>query len=318
MDRLASGFFLILTYGRLRFSDGQQVTISKLDMPNPDQGYLEGHAERTKTGLSLEKKTRLLPFAVPTISLLPQPWIPLWLDLRKQCFGDDSAAKSFPLLPSPAANGTWTKMPLSVTAGSQWLRSLLGETGRSGEVKIGTHSCKSSMLSWCAKHGMNHSHRRILGYHCAGRDKSLLTYSRDRAAEPLRQLCKVISDVKSGKFWPDCTRSGRFPLGADDEQVNIDDPDLDEDSDESEPDDEVDELVCKRVVGPWDPEGGMVFANEVKFVRHRVCRCIHALEDEGGTHLRCGRRLASTYVMLLEKPAFMHPLCNTCFKSEHK
>ena len=170
MDRLASGFFLVLTYGRLRFSDGQQVTISKLDMPNPDQGFLEGHAERTKTGLSLEKKTRLLPIAVPTMSLLPRPWIPVWLDLRKQCFGDDQSSKSSPLLPSPAANGTWTKILLSVTAGSQWLRSLLSETGRAGEVQVGTHSCKASMLSWCAKHGINPSHRRILGYHCAGAD----------------------------------------------------------------------------------------------------------------------------------------------------
>ena len=327
MDRLASGFFLTLTYGRLRFSDGQQVTISKLDMPNPDQGFLEGHAERTKTGLSLEKKTRLLPIAVPTISLLPRPWIPVWLDLRKKCLGDNLSSKSYPLLPSPAANGTWTRMPLSVTAGSQWLRSLLGETVRDGEVQVGTHSCKASMLSWCAKHGINPSHRRILGYHCAGRDKSLLTYSRDGAAEPLRQLCKVISDVKTGSFLPDCTRSGRFPLGANNEQADMGDSDLGEDSsesssedsaDESEPDDEIDELACKRVVGSWDPEGGMVFSDDVKFARHRVSRCIHVFEDEGGTHLRCGRRLASTYVILLEKPAFMHPLCNTCFKSEHK
>jgi len=84
--------------------------------------------------------------------------------------------------------------------------------------------------------------------------------------------------------------------------------------DESVPDVEVDELACKKVVGQWDPEGGMVFSNDAKFVRHRISRCIHVFDDEGGTHLRCGRKIATTYVVLLEKPAFMHPLCNICFK----
>ena len=324
LDRIASGFFLVLIYGRLRFSDGQQVVLANLDMPNADQGFLEGNAQRTKTGLSLEKKTRLLPVAIPTISLKSLPWIPVWLQLRAKCFGVDEAAKKFPLLPSPAANGTWSNIPLGVTAGSQWLRSLLGDTGSASSVRIGTHSCKASMLSWCAKYGINHSHRRILGYHCAGRDKSLLTYSRDGAAEPLRCLCKVIGDVRDGRFLPDCTRSGRFPMDDKKDDYPIEeDFDVSDGSDESSsegsddesvPDVEVDELACKKVVGQWDPEGGMVFSNDAKFVRHRISRCIHVFDDEGGTHLRCGRKIATTYVVLLEKPAFMHPLCNICFK----
>lgn len=77
-DRLASGFFLMLVYGRLRFSDAQQVSKLVLDMPNPEQGFLEGMAERTKTSISLERKTRMLPIAIPTISLLEKPWIPAW------------------------------------------------------------------------------------------------------------------------------------------------------------------------------------------------------------------------------------------------
>ena len=53
VDRLGAGFFLTLVYGRLRFSDAQQVSNMVLDMPNPRQGFLEGVAGRTKTSVSL-------------------------------------------------------------------------------------------------------------------------------------------------------------------------------------------------------------------------------------------------------------------------
>eukprot|EP00435_Cladocopium_sp_Y103_P072472 s116_g40.t1 len=45
-DRLGAGFFLVLVYGRLRFSDAQQVSNLILDMPSPRQGFLEGVADQ--------------------------------------------------------------------------------------------------------------------------------------------------------------------------------------------------------------------------------------------------------------------------------
>ena len=118
-DRLAAGFFLLLVYGRLRYSDAQQLSRLRLDMPNAEQGFLEGVAERTKTSLSLERKTRLLPIAIPTLSLSEEPWIPVWLDLRKELFGDGWEA--MPMLPSPGQDGRWSKIPLGVSAGSSWV-----------------------------------------------------------------------------------------------------------------------------------------------------------------------------------------------------
>ena len=103
-DRLASGFYLMLVYGRLRFSDAQQVSNLALDMPNVEQGFLEGTAGRTKTSISLERKCRLLPIAIPTMCLSDEPWIPCWLDLRKRLFGDHRDGEQMPMLPSPAGN----------------------------------------------------------------------------------------------------------------------------------------------------------------------------------------------------------------------
>ena len=52
--------------------------------------------------------------------------------------------------------------------------------------------------------------RRTLGYHVASDEVSTFTYSRDAQAEPLRALGTIMSQIRSGEFRPDETRSGRF------------------------------------------------------------------------------------------------------------
>ena len=84
-DRIGAGFFLFLVYGRLRFSDAQNVTEMSLDevaIRGSAEGFLECLASRTKTSISLERKIRALPIVVPMMCLGAAPWIPVWLDLR--------------------------------------------------------------------------------------------------------------------------------------------------------------------------------------------------------------------------------------------
>ena len=75
---------------------------------------------------------------------------------------------------------------------------------------IGTHSSKGTLLSWCAKYGLDKSTRRDLGYHIARHSRSVPTYSRDYQAAPMRRLEAVLSAIDSRAFDPDETRSGRF------------------------------------------------------------------------------------------------------------
>jgi hypothetical protein len=98
VDRIGAGFYLTLVYGRLRYSDAQQVSQLVLDMPNARQGFLEGVAGRTKTSVSLERKCRFLPIAIPTLSLSDQPWIPVWLELREKHFETARGDERVPLL----------------------------------------------------------------------------------------------------------------------------------------------------------------------------------------------------------------------------
>ena len=200
MDRLAAGCFLLMVYGRLRFSDMQRITNMTLDttvVGTAEVGFLECLAERTKTSLSLERKVRALPIAVPLTCLGPKPWVKVWMDLRRGSEGLNAG----PTLPSPRIGGGWSKVPTSVSTGASWLRSLVG--AGSGDARVGTHSCKCTVLSWMAKYGSPASDRRLLGYHVPRKDKSLVIYAREALAAPLRVMDEVLRKVASSEFMPD-------------------------------------------------------------------------------------------------------------------
>ena len=210
-DRVAAGFFLVLTFGRLRFSDAQSITSMELEIPlGSRHGYLECAAERCKTATTLEKRTRLLPVVIPTRSFTEEGWIECWLAVREHA--KLSTGKGMPLLPNPAAGGGWTKVPITCEIAGDWLRALIKDVPRpKTATREATHSCKSSLLSMCAKYGLEPAARRMLGYHSAGKDKSMIVYSRDAMAWPVRLMEEMIDQIVAGKFRPDESRSGYFP-----------------------------------------------------------------------------------------------------------
>lgn len=182
-------------------------------------------------------------------------------------------------------------------------------TSRAG-CCLGNSRLQGALLSWAAKWGVPRGPGR-LGYRAASKDSSLLVHS------PLRLLTKMLSDVKNQSFLPDSTRSGRFvtnvvPDGHDSPKSNAstsDSPDGSDNATDSDPGDN--EVACKEVVGRWGPK--LDDDGVQRFVRHKTSRCIHLLDDEGGAHLKCGRRINPSYILLLAKPTFMHPLCSVCF-----
>ncbi|CAK8986071.1 unnamed protein product [Durusdinium trenchii] len=287
---------------RLRFSDGQQICQLTLDQQDDGFGFVEALAAKTKTSVSLDRKTRHLPVAVPLLAFGDAQWLPTWLDLRQKELGAqaNSIDEFIPLLPSPTMKG-WSKMPLGVTSGANWLRSLLQGVEPEKGTPVGTHSLKATLLSMSAKYGMNHGVRKLLGYHAGSKNQSMLCYSRDAMAEPLRQMCQMIQEVKAGRFLPDCSRSGRFPAVAESEIPKEQDELSESSSSGSENEEEVDhvqeEAACASVVGTWRPSKDERLETAI-FVRHKVSRCIHAFADESGIEFTCGRKMANTYEVL--------------------
>ena len=176
--------------------------VGAFDIARQQATFVEAVAAKTKTSVSLERKTRHLPVAVPLLPFGDRQWLPVWLELRKKAFGDmaNSRDEFIPLLPAPSANGAWSRVPLAVTSGANWLRSLLQGTMEQQGTPVGTHSLKASLLSMCAKFGMPHSQRKLLGYHAGSKEQSMLCYSRDSMAEPLRRLCEMIHAVRDQTF----------------------------------------------------------------------------------------------------------------------
>ena len=79
---------------------------------------------------------------------------------------------------------------------------------------LGSHSLKATTLSWGAEYSLPAEQRKLLGYHTAADDVSMLTYSRDSMSGPLRALERMVEAIRLGEPDPDATRSGRFHPGA--------------------------------------------------------------------------------------------------------
>ncbi|CAE7869934.1 hypothetical protein AK812_SmicGene44293 [Symbiodinium microadriaticum] len=323
-DRVAAGFFLLLVYGRLRFSDGQRITSMSLDVVQVhgrQSGFLECEAERTKTALTLEKKVRRLPVAVPLQCLGP-PWIPVWLKLRKSegLAADGDKDIQEPILRHPACGSGWTAAMVTVGYAASWLRTLLDAAPSGDSVPIGTHSCKATLLSWAAKRGLAHGPRRLLGYHVASKDSTMVIYSRDALADPLRQLVSLVQEVSDGKFQPDLTRSGmmlaqttnneapRSQCQADAEVQPDSSSESSMDEEDGNPTD--DEAAVDEVVGAWAPIDAA--DDDRQYVRHKTSRFLDLIKDEAGAELMCGRKLSVNYRKLPRKPKFVYPACSVC------
>ena len=67
------------------------------------------------------------------------------------------------------------------------------------------------------------------------------------------------------------------------------------------------ESACNQVVEPWTEDGQD--HSGALIVRHSTSRLIHALADETGTVLKCGRWCAANF----ERLDFVFPTCKRCF-----
>ena len=255
-DRICAGFFVLITYMRARYSDGQAMASIHLD-PGAQgdlSGYLEAEVSRTKAAYTTERKTMLLPMVAPRRGLSGRDWYAAWQDARKE--RQVPAGEGIPLLPSLASESGWTLVPPTAAVAGGWLRGLLVKIGYSPEVAkpYGTHSCKVTLLSFCAKFGVEPFHRRVLGYHSQPGEKVMHIYSRDTVSASVRELEKVLDAVRNGKFAPDNTRSGYFtgPEGLHEEydfEASGSEPSMD---DEDNLEDVVAaEEACEGLVEPW-------------------------------------------------------------------
>ena len=325
-ERFVVGCFLLCMYMRARFSDLQNLTDLKADEGDAHGlpiGYVEGQVGRSKTSYTTERKTMYLPMTSPRCGLTGKDWFKSWQLARLQAAvprGD--GIPTFPAL----TNQGWARVPITAGAAADWLRRILTALHFDLSLhNLGTHSAKTTTLSWTAKHGTPLDIRQLLGYHTIG--GSVLVYSRDALSEPLRALSSVISDIRLGRFFPDNTRSGYFPDRDAPERLDVgfdsssseasSDSEDSQDEEDNFEDMELTEGAVDSVVGEWSEYSSVQALGldaEPDMFRNNSTRYIHLAADEGGSHFRCGRAVNSHYVKLEVAPKFLSPQCKQCFR----
>ena len=203
-----AGAFLCCLYTRSRWSDFQHSNLLATDPDDNNPHFLELSIVDFKTKSANAWRGGLLAAVAPAVGVVEENWVVAWLRVRAEIKAHLS--EGFPVMPAPDMAGQATVRPLSTKEASEWVRLLLSRTGLDPKGrKISSHSAKATMLSFLAKYGAEISVREILGAHVSHL-KSVIRYSRDALAGPLRVLEQMLTDVRSGVFNPDDTRSGYF------------------------------------------------------------------------------------------------------------
>ena len=154
-----------------------------------------------------------------------------------------------------------------------------------------------------------------------------MVYSRDGAAAVLMCLEKLISEIRTGKFLPDVTRSGRM-VSSDaavssevqavkSEEVipvvNIDDSDSIETDSSSSSDSVCDSDVedtsnlARMFNPPVAPEGYVMW-------QHSKLKTLHLMERNNNRVFECGRSVGSFHTKENIAPRYDTPICHRCFQ----
>lgn len=334
-DRVMAGSTLCAVYSRSRWSDLQHSETMEAD-PNPwDPLYVEFTVREHKTKRANAWVEGFLPAVAVAHGVTAENWARKWIVVRSSIEGD--IADGYPVMPAPGAAGEPTKRPITSDEMGKWVRMLLERhgmdlTGR----KISSHSCKSTLLSFMAKYGCEITTREILGGHVSHL-KSVLTYSRDSLAGPLRELEKVLQAVRSCAFNPDASRSGRFVDVCKTEEVEVGSQSraaegaiaavvtqsgdetavaVDSESDSSEAtdtdsssDEEASNVgrVARMVRCPTAPPG-------TSLIQHSKSKMLHLLAEGYQRIFLCGRQKGESHAPP-HQVRWDSPCCSLCWKS---
>ena len=212
-DRSVAGFALFVLLARARLTDAARADGEPtLDLDDSGDGYVEVKTtgKKVKTGRGKRCRLRLLPMVANANGVTGRPWAQWWLDARRECHQDVGADGCLQQALGPLGFRPGTVM--GTTEMMSHVRRLLRATGAPQRMLANktSHSLKATCLSWAAKAALPVETRRILGGHAQPGDVSVLEYSRDAMAGPLKALDGVIAQIRDGRFDPDQTRSGRW------------------------------------------------------------------------------------------------------------
>lgn len=197
--RYIIGQILFCIHSWWRWKDAQRLKSIEVETGR-GEAQLYGDALASKTAVSAEARTRFLPYAATGTGVSGVDWSQLWVDARHQ-------------------EGCWLDLPMSASDATAWLRDCLDGTHGFQPELIGSHSCKTTLLTWagrCIKVQFSHAERRLLGHHLDPSMKSVLCYSSESFTSLYSKVLCMFRLIRSGSYCPDLSAIDRVVQMADD------------------------------------------------------------------------------------------------------
>ena len=206
-DRVFAGSVLFCVYSRSRWMDFQHGSELKLEYTEGAIRYVSCKVSTHKTMHASAFRFRFLELCAPAVGVVDSDWIGFWMKSRDEV----GILEEHPPMPAPTAEGKPTVRPIGTDECGTWLRLLLklNPVASQNDVRITSHSCKCTVLSYAAKRGLPHDERLVLGHH-AHQGRMADVYARDAEARPLRMMEDLLSEIRQKKFFPDESRAGRL------------------------------------------------------------------------------------------------------------
>lgn len=200
--RCIIGQLLFCVHSCCRWRDSQRLKSISIESGHGET-LVHADALSSKTALTAEAKTRFLPYAAIGTGVSMEEWALLWLEARQS---EGLECGDF-VLPSYSEKfATWLGVPMSASEATLWLRDFLhGSAGFEPDM-VGSHSCKSTLLTWAGrsiKVPFSTSERRLLGHHLDPNMKSVLCYSRESYTTLYAKVLGMFRLIRSGDFCPD-------------------------------------------------------------------------------------------------------------------
>ena len=160
-NRVCAGCICFLIHCRARCGDANYVTEEPTLNLCDGHGDIEASTRRAKVLDGFTKQGRAPPLVGHSLGLSGVPWAYEWLRLRKDAGLDANRTRC--LLPRPHQSSGCTEVRLPTSGSATWLQKIIAQLQFSADLQLrGTHSCKTTLLSWAEKASLKHGIRRVL------------------------------------------------------------------------------------------------------------------------------------------------------------
>lgn len=320
VQRCILGQILFCVHACCRWKDSQWLRRIELE-EDAEESVLHGEAMSSKTAVTLEAKTRFLPYIALGSGVSQCNWGKLWLQARLEQRLDGLPH----FLPSFSERAqAWNDNPLSASEATYWLRDFLSPRFAGKDImQLGSHSCKATVLTWagrCVAIAFSPPERRLLGHHLDPGMKSIMVYSREAYVTLYARVLQMFRLIRSGVFDPDKPAISRIVQCQGDSQDRLQSKvgpgaeplEVDSDSDSSVASDDAGQ------VGECEPPLSLERSSALEefalvpdegLAVHSLSGLVHVInEDET---LLCGRRMSVNF-KLFSDAACRRGHCECC------